>query len=116
MFKYFYHIHVVVGACCFSHRVHSEQWATHVHAFYIELTGENIAQSRASGYVGMVYEILIWRADFDAKALENSSRMCIGHIFAISVNLNYRAAADCRVIGGIVLLAIVGVIGMGIIS
>lgn len=60
LLKHLNHINMVVNRTGFSHGVHSQERIAHVHALNINLTSENIAQSRATSHIAVVHEILAW--------------------------------------------------------
>ena len=64
----------------------------------------------------VVYEELHRYSRFVTYLLEHCRRFGIGHVLAVGVNLDYRASAEHRMIGGILFAFVVGVGGMAVVG
>lgn len=107
----------VVGAGGgFADGVHGPQGCAHVDAAQRYLRGEYIAEGGASGDVAVVHEVLAGHTGFLADGPEYGGRVGVGHILTVGIDFDTRAAAEHRMVGGILLFDVVGVESVGVVG
>ena len=96
----------------FAHRMHAPHGVAHIDATHGKLCGQGVAKRTTTHHVGTIHKILERYTGLATYLGKDGSRIGIGDILLIGIELDDRAATHYRMVRRVVLLGIIGVQGV----